>query len=316
MCHTWKHPSRKQDEFLPGLVEKLPGGLEFINITGGEPFLRDDIDEIIEIAGRKTKRLVISTNGYFTAKILKLAERFGNAAGFRISVEGLSAANDELRGLKNGFDRSIEVLLALQHMGIRDIGFGITVSDRNARDMILLFRLASAMGVEFATATTHNSYYFHKHDNLYHDVEMVAGQFEKLSVELLTTNRPKNWFRAFFNMGLANKVRGGKRPLACKAGTDLFFMDPYGNVVPCNGSDEPMIMGNLEKQSFDDIWHGPRADQIRNRVANCAKECWMIGSASPAMKKRLWIPAIWVLRNKLKTIRNRGRSICLDPVGN
>jgi MoaA/NifB/PqqE/SkfB family radical SAM enzyme len=136
MCHTWQYPSKKNDEFSSDLVDKLPSGLSFINITGGEPFLRSDIEEIIEKALKKTKRLVISTNGYFTDKIVKLAERYGNRIGVRISIEGLPAANDELRGIENGFDHGLRTLVTLHDMGIKDIGFGITVPYRNAKDMI------------------------------------------------------------------------------------------------------------------------------------------------------------------------------------
>jgi MoaA/NifB/PqqE/SkfB family radical SAM enzyme len=313
MCNTWQHPSKKEEEYSADLVDKLPGELKFINITGGEPFLRSDIEEIIERALAKTERLVISTNGYFTDRIVSAAERFGNRIGIRISIEGLPAANDELRGIENGFDHGIRTLTTLQGMGLKDIGFGITVSDRNAADMIELFRLANAMGLEFATATTHNSFYFHKDDNAYVDREKVAEAFEEIARELLKTGRPKNWFRAYFNMGLANKARGGKRPLPCEVGTDMFFVDPFGNVLPCNGSDVPMIMGNLREQSFDEIWHGQRAAEIREHVQHCPKQCWMIGSAAPAMKKNIRIPAAWIIRNKLKMMRMRG-TICLDRV--
>ncbi len=314
MCSTWQHPSLKDEEFAPDLVRKIPDGLQFINITGGEPFLRDDLDEIIVLALTKTRRLVISTNGYFTEKIIRLVEKYGNQVGIRISIEGLPAANDELRGLKNGFDHGLRTLLGLHSMGIKDIGFGITVSDRNAKDMMELYRLADAMGLEFATAVTHNSYYFHKLDNIFQDPERIAAEFERLAVHLLKTRRPKNWFRAYFNMGLANKVRGGKRPLPCEVGSDVFFLDPYGNVMPCNGSDEPMIMGNLHKLTFSEIWNSDKADDIRRQVKECAKQCWMIGSAAPAMKKRLQAPAKWVMTNKLKLMIN-GNKACLDPVG-
>jgi molybdenum cofactor biosynthesis enzyme MoaA len=83
MCHTWKHPSRPRER-APELVEKIPDNLKFINITGGEPFLRQDIDEIIAIALGKTRRLVISTNGYFTDRLLQAAERSGDKIGFRL----------------------------------------------------------------------------------------------------------------------------------------------------------------------------------------------------------------------------------------
>ena len=316
MCHTWKHPSKKDEEFSPDLVNKIPDGLKFINITGGEPLLRDDFDQIIQIALTKTKRLVISTNGYFTKKIIKLAKKYDNQIGIRISIEGLPAANDELRGIKNGFDHGLRTLVTLHDMGLKDIGFGITVSDRNARDMIELYRLAESMNLEFATAVTHNSFYFHKDDNAFMETEMIASEFEKIAKKLLQSNKPKNWFRAYFNMGLANKVRGGKRPLPCEVGTDVFFLDPYGNILPCNGSDQPMTMGNLNEQSFDEIWNSPKADEVRRQVKRCVKECWMIGSASPAMKKRVLVPAKWVVKNKLRMVKNKGQNICLDSVGN
>jgi Fe-coproporphyrin III synthase len=313
MCNTWQFPTVKGKEFSPDLVKKLPEGLKFINITGGEPFLRDDLNEIIKAALDKTTRLVISTNGYFTERIVDSARRFGNRIGVRISIEGLPAANDELRGIRDGFDHGLRTLLELNAMGLKDIGFGITVSDRNASDMIELYRLAEVMGLEFATAVTHNSYYFHKLDNAFQYPEGVSTKFEELARELLKTNRPKNWFRAYFNMGLANKVRGGKRPLPCEVGTDVFFLDPLGNIMPCNGSREPMIMGSLHEQTFDEIWNSPRAGEVRTMVKRCDQQCWMIGSAAPAMKKRIWGPASWVLKNKIRLILDKSGSVRINP---
>jgi Fe-coproporphyrin III synthase len=314
MCNTWQYPSRKEDEFTTEIVRKIPDGLKFINITGGEPFLREDLEEIIAVALTKTKRLVISSNGYYTDRMFSLAQKFGKRVGFRISLEGLPAANDELRGIKDGFDHGLRSLVTLHDIGIRDIGFGITVSDHNVADMIELYRLANAMGLEFATATTHNSFYFHKYDNTNVDREKIARAFEIISAELLKTNRLKNWFRAYFNMGLANRVRGGRRPLPCEVGKDVFFLDPFGNIMPCNGSDAPMIMGNLHDYDFDTIWHSHDAQTVRTQVQNCIKECWMIGSAAPAMKKRIWSPAYWVATNKLRFILNHNQHGCLGRI--
>jgi MoaA/NifB/PqqE/SkfB family radical SAM enzyme len=128
MCNTWKNPTKKDKEFTPDLLNKVPHGLNFTNITGGEPFLRDDLDQIVQIAINKTKRLVISTNGYFTKKMVRLAESYVNRIGFRISIEGLPAANDELRGIKNGFDHGLRTILRLKEMGVKDIGFGSVIS--------------------------------------------------------------------------------------------------------------------------------------------------------------------------------------------
>jgi MoaA/NifB/PqqE/SkfB family radical SAM enzyme len=298
MCNTWQFPSKPADEITPEIVAKLPSGLKFINITGGEPFLRTDLDKIVEVALTKTERLVISSNGYFTDRMVALVKKFPQI-GVRISIEGLPAANDQLRGMKDGFDRGLRSLLELKALGLKDIGFGMTVSDVNAKDMIELYRLADSMGLEFATASTHNSYYFHKTDNTFKDPEMVAKEFEKISCELLKTRKIKSWFRAYFNHGMANYVRGGKRLLPCEVGTDMFFVDPYGMVMPCNGMDKEAPMGDLTKQTFDEIWSSDQARKVRESVQHCDKNCWMIGSVAPAMKKDLLTPIKWIIRQKL-----------------
>lgn len=300
MCNTWQFPTEKSEEVTPKDLEKLPGGYRFANITGGEPFLREDIDDIVEVVLSKTKRLVISTNGYYTDKIIRVAEKFFPRVGVRISIEGLPTANDELRGIKNGFDHGLRTLLMLRSMGIDDIGFGITVSDRNAMDMLELYELAESMGLEFATAAMHNTYYFHKFDNAFQNVGVISDQFKKLSTRLLKTTRVKSWFRAYFNYGLANYVRGNPRLLPCEVGSDLFFMDPFGEIRPCNGME--MSMGNIKEKSFEEIWNSPEATRVREAVKDCKKECWMVGCAGPAMKKRLALTAKWVLRNKLRSL--------------
>jgi MoaA/NifB/PqqE/SkfB family radical SAM enzyme len=298
MCNTWQFPTDQKKEIGPETVSKLPSGLKFINITGGEPFLRDDLDSIIATVLPKTERLVISSNGYYTDKMIDLAKKFPTI-GVRISIEGLPEANDRLRGIPNGFDHGIRSLLGLRALGLKDIGFGMTVSDVNAKDMIELYRLADSMGLEFATASTHNSYYFHKTDNTFKDPEMVAREFEKISYELLKSNKIKSWFRAYFNHGMANYVRGGKRLLPCEVGTDMVFIDPYGKVMPCNGMDMEMPMGDLTTHSFEVIWSSDQAAKVRAAVKTCDKNCWMIGSVAPAMKKDIMTPIRWIIRQKL-----------------
>lgn len=295
MCNTWQFPSDIDEELKPEDLRSLPR-LKFANITGGEPFLRSDIAEIVRVLEPKADRIVVSTNGYFTDRVVALAKEFPKL-GFRVSLEGLPAANDELRGIKDGFDHGLRTLLKLRALGVKDIGFGITLSDRNADDLMELYELADAMGLEFATAAVHNSYYFHKFDNRIENVEQVAGALEELARRLLSTSRPKNWFRAWFNMGLANYVRGGKRLLPCEMGSDVFFVDPFGRVMPCNAMDRPM--GSLKEASFDEIWTSDAATEVRKAVCACDADCWMIGSVSPAMKRHILVPASWVVRAKL-----------------
>lgn len=307
MCSIWQSPTAAAEEFRPELLKRLPR-LDGANVTGGEPFTRDDLAEIVEILLTKTNRVVISTSGYLEDRVLALARRFP-MLGFRISLEGLSAKNDELRGRPGGFDRGLRVLLGLRRLGLRDIGFGITVSNHNSEDMLWLYELAKECGFEFATAAFHNSFYFHKFDNKIDNVAEVCGNFEELVNRLLRERRPKSWFRALFNMGLINYVRGGSRLLPCDAGTENFFVDPYGEILPCNGM-EPSVwyesMGNLhDVDDFLQIWNGSQAKRVREKVRDCTKNCWMIGTVSPVMKKNLRAILPWVVANKIKSMSGK-----------
>ena len=304
MCNIWANPTKPSEEFAPELLEKLPR-MHSVNITGGEPFIREDIEEIVKILRKKTDRIVFSTSGWFSDRILALAKKYPDL-GFRISIEGLSVKNDELRGRQGGFDKGLRTLLELRRMGVKDIGFGITVSNNNSGDMLDLYELNKNLKMEFATASFHNSFYFHKYDNQVTNLDEVCANFDELIQRLMKENNPKSWFRAFFNLGLINYVHGGRRMLPCEAGSENFFLDPYGNILPCNGMEERCwfaTMGNLNEASFEEIWNGPQAAAVREKVAHCPKNCWMIGSVSPVMRKYLRHILPWVAKNKLKVMR-------------
>jgi len=304
MCDIWNNPTSPKEEFSPELLRKLPR-MRSVNITGGEPFVREDIEEIVKVLLTKTDRIVFSTSGYFSDRIIALAKKFPQI-GYRISIEGLSCKNDELRGRAGGFDKGLRTLLELRRLGIKDIGFGITVSNNNSADMLDLYELNRNLKMQFATASFHNSFYFHKYDNKVTNVDEVCGNFDELIQRLMRENSPKSWFRAFFNLGLINYIKGGRRMLPCEAGSENFFIDPYGNVLPCNGMEQSCwydTMGNLnDVESFDEIWNSEQARVVRDKVAHCPKSCWMIGSVSPVMKKYMPQVLPWVVKNKLRVM--------------
>ena len=79
---------------------------------------------------------------------------------------------------------------------------------------------------------------------------------------------------------------------------DTFFIDPYGDVMPCNGTKDKEVMGNLNEQSWNELWNSKEAEEVRKKVRCCDRDCWMIGSVSPAMHKYIWVPALWVMKHK------------------
>jgi len=317
MCYIWKHPTKKEEEMTPDMIAKLPEGLGRVNLTGGEPMLRDDIEEFVKILRQKADLVEISTNGYFTDKIIKIAERYPTKVMFRISIEGLPRLNDELRGIKNGFDHALRTVLELGKTKVKDYGFGVVICDKNAPDLLALYDLCTQLGVEFGNSTMHNSWYFHKYDNKLEDKELavrIEKEFIKALLQSRRTDlrkRAKDWLRAYFNLNILKHLEDEGNILeSCCAGTDLFFIDPFGNVLPCNGTEELWVMGNLKTQTWDEIWNSNQAKEIRRRVSECQRGCAFIGTARFDLKRHPWKPLSWIIKNKLKLKLNRDISYC------
>lgn len=313
MCNRYKRPSAPDEEISIETIKKLPP-MYFTNITGGEPFIRTDLKDIVRELYKKSDRIVISTNGFFTDRIIDLCKEFPNV-GIRISIEGLEETNNSIRGLEDGFNKGYTTLKKLVEMNHPDVGFGMTVQDANAKDLVPLYKLSNEMNMEFATASLHNSFYFVEAKNIIKDRPMVAQNFENLVNELLNSNSPKKWFRAYFNHGLINYIYGQKRLLPCDMAFDTFFIDPYGDVMPCNGTKDKEVMGNLNTQSWDELWNSKEAERVRAKVRHCDRNCWMIGSVSPAMHKYIWVPAAWVIKHKfLRFFKEKKYSMYELPV--
>ena len=66
-------PSKPEEEISIETIKKLPK-MYFTNITGGEPFIRTDLKDIVRELYKKSDRIVISTNGFFTDRIVDLCK--------------------------------------------------------------------------------------------------------------------------------------------------------------------------------------------------------------------------------------------------
>jgi len=313
MCNIWKCPTRPEEEIDYTYYEKLPDGLR-INITGGEATLRKDIDKIFEILYPKAKLLELSTNGYNTEKIVELAKKYPNIL-IRVSVEGLPQINDEKRGIKNGFDHALRTILELKKTNCKNIGFSVVISPDNYKDLVHLYELCAYLDVELGNSVVPNSWYFHKDDNQITSKEALAAH-EEFTKALLTSKRRtlkgrlKDYGRAYFNRSIHRRLRGddpGYRP-PCGALKDFFFVDPWGNVSPCNGSSEEWVIGNIKEQSFEDIMNSDAAKEAAQKVADCTRNCAFIVTERHDMVRKPWKPILWVLKNQIRI--RQGKDLC------
>ena len=309
MCNIWQHPTLPAEEVTLETLAKLPGGFDYLNLTGGEPTLRADLEALVDLLHPKTRQLEISTNGLQADKLERILRKHPDVK-IRISLEGIGERNNAIRGEKNGFERKMDTMKRLVAAGGCDLGFATTFQDDNCDQLLDLYRLCNSFGGEMATSALHNGYQFHKTDNEPYNRVRIARAVQPLIVEMLRSRRPKNWFRAYLNLGLMKKILGQPRLIPCTAGRDFAFVDPWGSVYACNVRPD-LEIGDLTSQTWEEIYHGPRAVEARTKVARCTHNCWMVGSAKTAIRNKHFAklprlkPLAWVLVNKLRVALGR-----------
>ena len=304
MCYIWKNPTDPREEISVETLAKLPDGFDNLNVSGGEPTLRTDLAEIVDVLYPKARVLEISSNGLHPDRLLPIIKKHPNIK-IRFSLEGDEVTNNAIRGEKGGYAIKVAGLRALQEAGGKDLGFAFVIQDENAQQLLQVYEMTQKLGVELATSTLHNAWQFYKNDNYFYDRLAVAKQVEGLIEAMLKTSNVKNWFRAYLNLGLIEKILGHDRLIPCTAGSDFAFIDPWSDVWACNvRSDLPM--GNLSKQSWKEICDSQVAQSSRAKVSACSQNCWMVTTARTAMRSTIvpqapkMKPLFWVLKNKLK----------------
>jgi MoaA/NifB/PqqE/SkfB family radical SAM enzyme len=304
MCHVWQHPTLPDEEVSLATLAKLPSGFDHLHLTGGEPTLRADLEVIVELLRPKARQIEISTNGLQADKLERIVQKHPGVK-IRISLEGLEAKNDVIRGEKNGFARKIATMRRLIEANGRDLGFTTVCQDDNADQFLDLYKLCNSFGGEMDMSALHNGFQFHKIDNEPTNRVRTARAIQPLIYELLLSRRPKNWFRAYLNLGLMRKILGQRRLIPCTAGRDFMYLDPWGRIYACNVRPD-LEVGDLTAQTWKEIVRSPRAKEARTRVARCPHNCWMGSSAKTALRNRHFAklprlkPLRWVLVNKLR----------------
>lgn len=113
-------PSRELSLEEIGRVAASLGSLRFLLVSGGEPFLRRDLPEVVERWHRLTSCLnvTIPTNGMRTAGIVAAARRICGispslSVGLSVSLDGFGPLHDRLRGVPGAYDAALRTLRAL-----------------------------------------------------------------------------------------------------------------------------------------------------------------------------------------------------------
>ena len=335
MCNIWQ--KKPQKELNPEEYLKLPKSLKDINISGGEPFLRNDLVEIIQNVKKSCPkaRIIISTNGFSSEiiyrqmkKILEIDPNIGIA----ISLDGIGKIHNEIRGIDDGYQKVLETIENLKLIEISpvrknkiinfikdfnkmnfnifskrknfsngvNIKIAFTASGENMKEMEKVYNFAQKQNLEFTCAVAQNSeHYFGAENQKIRNKEDLKKQFKKIISQELKKNNLKNFARAYFTRGLCEFASKQKRVLPCQAAKDFFFLDPQGNIYPCPVSN--LTIGNIKKEKFEKIWQSVKAKEIREKIKNCQK-CWMICTARTSIKRNPLKVLKWIIKSKINYV--------------
>ena len=160
MCDIWKIKDAPEPELSE--FAKLPSSLRDVNLSGGEPFLRADLAEIVKTVAQSCPqaRIVISSNGFATELILAQMKKILQIKpdiGVAISIDGVGAMHDEMRGIPGGFEMAMATIKGLQALGMRNLRLGFTVTERNVKHMRKVYDLANGLGVQFTHSFAQSS---------------------------------------------------------------------------------------------------------------------------------------------------------------
>lgn len=300
-CFLENRADIKEEALRPADIERLSSTIPFLvslSITGGEPFIRNDIVDLVRAFYKNTKinSLVINTNGYapdrikdLTSGILKVAK--GSRVFFGISLDGIGEKNDEIRGVRGSFENALKTynnlkVFAKEYKNFT-IGIGITCSIFNKSEIMELYRYVrdkikpDNIGINLMRGKN------------WKERVADAGIDEYASVTLQKENDSKAGFfkmsrnnifkRAIFAKELAQyelikKIYINNRYThKCFAGSLLAVMAPGGDIYPCEMIGFPI--GNIKDFNFSlkKLWSSKEAKNARKYIKDvrcfCTYEC-------------------------------------------
>ena len=308
MCDIWK--IKKFPELPVKEYEKIPTTLRDINISGGEPFLRPDIPDIIQVVTKRCPkaRMVISTNGFMPALIekqMKKILRIKPDIGIAVSVDGYGNMHEKIRRIPDAWEKDMETIERLQQLGMTNLRLAFTIQPENIKDFSKVYDETRKRGIQFTHAFAQSSEHYFGGISVDNkpDLKELKKQYLHIMNHELKSWSPKRWVRAFFAHGLYTFSIEKKQVLSNDPGTKFFYLDPRGVVYPSVVHNFPM--GNIQNyKKWDTLWQSDTAHEAREKVQTIGQPAWMICTARTAIKKNPTKVACWIIKNKIGGMRD------------
>jgi MoaA/NifB/PqqE/SkfB family radical SAM enzyme len=252
-------------------------GVLSLSFSGGEPLLRRDLPALVREATDCGLHTSISTNGLALQTDLAAELIAAGVCTMYLSLDGMEATHDRIRGVPGGFRRVTEAAAALAHRGGPRVFYNTTISRANLAELPAIAARAVADGVDgltvqpaqVATAV-----------GLAPDPDLVlsSGDAEELArvLAIITERHPRLIpLPARYLDSMPEFLRRPALSLEvpCVAGILHGVVGSRGDVFPCPV--EFASMGSVRGSSLRDVWWGERARDLRRRIARGDHPpCW------------------------------------------
>lgn len=291
MCNIWRLDNIDLTmEALSRLLsdKTLAASLESINITGGEPLLRNDLCEIIDklvCICPKLSSINLNTNGVMTKKIGELINEVEKIKRSRrdfsfsiyISLDGVGTIHDEMRGRTGTYKAVMDTLGMLKELKVDykfHYGLNYTITPENYMYMDDVMRLAqeNCIMVDY-TYSMKSSMYFSNND-YFEDKASYSDAAKEFIINRIQEyiGRRQLSYSVSYYRNLIAMIRGEKRRVGCIFQKSGFFLHPLGDIYLCWACENKL--GNIYQQTFSDIWNNKRREQLQAEILSHCQDCY------------------------------------------
>ena len=254
-----------------GRIAKASPRLKWLNLTGGEITLRDDLVEIVKAFKFNCRDLEIlnfTTNGIDAEKITDVVSQL-KALDFlkftvNVSLDGDQSTHDRLRGVKGNFESALRTYRCLKQIGV-DGFLSFTVYDSNYKSVESMLSEIQAIDPaitlhDFHFTTENLSTHFYGNTKLKTSLENDAAKNDAKaalfhSVSRQSRNRPNSFLnfgeilRRRYHRLAVRYLATGKTPIKCQSLTNSVYISEIGELFPCVIWNRKL--GSLRSSAYD-----------------------------------------------------------------
>ena len=296
MCNNWKWGNRKEDMTLeqlePVMDSPFWGAVENLNISGGEPTTRLDLPEMVELFQRRLPRLRkigINTTGLTPARaipmltrIVKFCAEHDLLISIRVSLDGIGDVHDQVRAVKNGFDKASKTIEAMQALakehGNFSFGIASTIFAKNLEDAENILTWARTKNLDvvfnmlrFTDAMLHNgglkeTIGFQEREETF----MRKFFLDRVKEESVLSGQ------SFMYLHYADMIANGyHRTMPCPFQSQGLLLNPNGDLHYCENSQK---IGNVLDDPAETLYYKAEnlmhREQIKNEICpTCLSPC-------------------------------------------